>query len=450
MPSARATGSRGFFAAAALALALGASVLFAAGGTVTTRVPPRSVLTAPDLEFSEPSAAIHPKLPRRLLAAAIQRSNPSRVAVASSLDGGATWRGVVLPLSPGDINHVDPYVAWSADGKAWVGVIAITPEGSRFRVFRSANNGQTWVLDGTPSASQIADRSAIWADASAASPYRGTLYANWHTDGIPYLSRRKASGGWSPPLKLSGTEKKGYAQGGDVRTDPAGTVYVFWPDNGNPGPASNNIYVAQSLNGGVKFAKPVKVAALHPGFSFLFTPSFSNTRLVAPAADRRGPQKLAYVAWMDVSGGQACTDSITDGLLRLTASSACETRIWFSRSTDGGKRWSARRALFDRPEGNDQFNPSLAVDPSTGILFATYHDTAGDPARVQTHLSLQMSKDRGATWSAPVRITEQPSSGIWYGHYEGLAASGGTLLPVWSSTTAGRAETWMSVLAPQL
>ena len=447
MPSARTTGSRGFFAAA-LALALGASVLFAAGG-ISTRVPPRSILTSPALEYGEPSAAIHPKLPSRLLAASIERSNPSRVAVASSVDGGATWRRSVLPLAPGDVNHVDPYVAWSADGKAWVAIIATSPEGSRFRVFRSTNNGQSWVLDGTPSGSQLADRSALWADASAASPYKGTLYANWHTEGIPYLSRRKASGGWSAPLRLSGPETKGYAQGGDVRTDPAGTVYVFWPDNGNPGPASNNIYVTQSQNGGAKFAKPVKVAALHPGFSFLFTPSFSNTRLVAPAADRRGSTKLAYVAWMDVSGGQACTDSIADGLLRLTASSVCETRVWFSRSTDGGKRWSAKRALFDRSEGNDQFNPVLAVDPSTGFLYATYHDTIGDAARVQSHLYLQMSKDRGATWSAPVQITEQPSSGIWYGHYEGLAASGGSILPIWSSGTGGRGETWMSVLAPQ-
>jgi BNR repeat-like domain len=442
---------RGTLVAATLVLALGGSaVLAAAAGSIVFRVTPRSVISSPQAGFGETAAAIHPLTPRRLLAASIQRTAPdTRVSVASSVDGGRTWRSGLLPLSAGDTSHFDPYVAWTTDGKAWAAVIAATAEGSRFRVFRSADNGVTWVLDGTPSAAQTADRSTLWADNSASSPYRGTLYASWHFLGIPYLSRRPPGGTWSAPLKLSRAETIGNAQGGDVRTDPAGTVYTFWPDNGAPAPASNNIYVARSTNGGKTFGKPVKAAAMRAGFSFVVAPSFISTRIAVPAADRRGTAKLAYVIWMDAAGGQPCEDAISGGLLFLSESSACEQRIWFSRSTDGGAHWSAPASLFDPADANDQFNPALAVDATTGNLFATYHDTTGDPARVQTNLWMQMSKDRGATWSAPVRLTNPSSPRVWYGDYEGLAAGRGIVLPVWTSGNGAFPETWTAVVAPQ-
>jgi hypothetical protein len=447
MPIVRLTGRRGLFAVAALVAALGGSaVLATAADSLVFRVAPKSVISSSEVGYGETAAAIHPTTPRQLLAASILRVFPeTRVAVASSVNGGRTWRNVLLPLSEGDTAQFDPYLAWTADGKAWAAVIASTSEGARARIFRSADSGVTWTLDGTPSGSQIADRATIWADNAPASPYRGTLYVNWHTEGVPYLSRRPPGGAWSAPLKLSRTETLGYAQGGDVRSDSAGTVYTFWPDNG-ASPASNNIYVARSTNGGKTFGKPVKAAAMRPGISFVLAPSFVSTRLSVPAVDRRGSAKLAYVVWMDAAGGQACDDAISGGLLFLSAASECEQRILFSRSTDGGVHWSAPASLFDPPGANDQFNPSLAVDASTGFIYATYHDTAGDPARVQSNVWMQVSKDRGATWGAPVRLTPQASTKVWYGDYEALAASRGVVLPVWTWSSGSLGETWTAVV----
>jgi hypothetical protein len=113
--------------------------------------------------------------------------------------------------------------------------------------------------------------------------------------------------------------------------------------------------------------------------------------------------------------------------------------------------------MVHNPAGvNDQFNPALVVDAATGHLALVYYRT-GDGAlgRKRTDLWFQSSRDRGATWSAPVRVTTAQSDATaasadlsnQYGDYNGISGYAGTFFPVWTDRRAGkREEIWTAVV----
>lgn len=95
------------------------------------------------------------------------------------------------------------------------------------------------------------------------------------------------------------------------------------------------------------------------------------------------------------------------------ATSATFNNIYVSRSSDNGKSWSST-LVFSAPlfTGLNNIFPSLAVDPSTGTLYAVWTDTHG--------VAVSVSTDHGSTWTAPttvssVRTTVMP----WVAAYGG-------------------------------
>jgi len=89
--------------------------------------------------------------------------------------------------------------------------------------------------------------------------------------------------------------------------------------------------------------------------------------------------------------------------------------IYVSRSTDGGNTWTAT-LVYHAPlfTALNNIFPSLAVDPVSGKLYATWTDTHG--------VAVSTSTDHGQTWSPPttvssVRTTVMP----WVAAYNGKA-----------------------------
>src|SRR6476661_8688824 len=76
---------------------------------------------------------------------------------------------------------------------------------------------------------------------------------------------------------------------------------------------------------------------------------------------RTNSKDLVYAIWTDKSGGLGCN---TDGesIPGENVSSKCKTRIWFSRSSNGGINWEKAKMINNQSSLNDQFNPWLAVD----------------------------------------------------------------------------------------
>ena len=102
-------------------------------------------------------------------------------------------------------------------------------------------------------------------------------------------------------------------------------------------------------------------------------------------------------------------------------------QIFYKRSLDGGRSWSDDLALTARAVGTD----SASVAAAGRSVYVVWRAVDGDRLRV----FFQRSADQGATWSAPVAVSDNPS-GVSTSA-PSLAAAGDSLYVVWPD---GRAQ----------
>ncbi|HEX9944510.1 MAG TPA: hypothetical protein VGG03_21065 [Thermoanaerobaculia bacterium] len=371
-----------------------------------------------------------------------------------SSDGGATWGQTSLPLQTGDAFHSDPTVEWTSDGTAWSTTIGINSAGTvlKMQSYKSTNGGATWTFDTTFSGSQTsADKQMIWVDHSASSAFKDNLYVCWHNGAPQFVNRRTGpAGSWGTPLQISGAETTGTAIGCDVKTNSSGDVFVFWPATGN-----RRVLVAKSTNGGASYGTPVQIATTFDSFD-IGIPSFNSRRLliyVSGGAYRTATKNMVYAAWTDLTGATGCTSATNEP--GANTSSTCKSRVWFSRSSNGGSTWSAPVMINNQASLNDQFNQSLVVDETNGQLAVIYYDTVDDPGRKKTNVYYQASFDDGATWSTPFKVTTAQTdetvagadSGNQYGDYNSLSGISGTFFPSWTDRrNNAKEEIWTAAV----
>jgi hypothetical protein len=386
--------------------------------------------------------------------AASNAINDSNQAQFYSTDGGATWSQTSLPLNAADSFHSDPNVDWTSDGTAWAMAIGINAAQTslQIRAFKSLDNGATWTFDATVSGAQTAaDKPMMWVDHSATSPNKDNIYVIWHNNSPVFVNRRTGpAGSWQTPLRVSGTETTGTGIGGDIKTNSAGDVFAFWPDTG-----SRKLFVAKSTDGGVSFGTPVRIATTFDSFD-VGMPSFASRRAliyISGGAYKTATKDMVYAIWTDLTGAAGCTSGANEP--GTSVASTCKTRIWFARSTDGGATWGAATMLNNQASLNDQFNPWMAVDETSGTLVVIYYDTVGDAGRLKTDVWMQQSTDDGGTWSTAARVTSvqtdetaaSADAGNQYGDYNGLSGYAGTFFPSWTDRRNGAAEEiWTSAL----
>jgi hypothetical protein len=405
----------------------------------------------PDKQISEGSSGARAESdirvdywdPSRILASSNNLSR-GQMSIYYSGDGGATWGSTLLPLTGLDVAQSDPAVEWTSDGTAWTSFIGINRERMelRLRSFRSGDGGAHWTPDGDISADQTrADKQMMWTDHSERSPFKDHLYAIWHS-GLPVFMNRRTGpdGAWGDPIQVSGSETRGTGVGADVKTNSAGHVFGLWPDTG-----SRRIYAVHSLNGGATYSKPVAVAKLFGEFIITIPAQSRRAPLiyVTAGAFLNGKKSNVYAAWMDLTGAKSCRAPSDDP--RENVSSPCKSRIWFAKSTNGGQKWSKPRMLNNAATLNDQFNPWMVVDETTGALSIIYYDTAGED-RTRVNVWYQSSFNEGATWSAPLRVTTESTSvadpgaaNFQLGDYNSLSGIAGTFFPSWTDRRDGGA-----------
>ena len=360
-------------------------------------------------------------------------------------DGGSIWLQSSLHTVPGDVRQGDPTIDWTSDGTAWSVTIGIGLSGLILRSFKSPDGGATWIFDSTLTTTQTnMDKEALWVDHSPTSPFKDNMYVIWHNGAPCFVARRLGPGGsWQPPLQISGAETTGTAIGSDIKTNANGDVFAFWPDTG-----SQNLFVAKSTDGGGSFGAPVSIATTFGSFN-LGVPAQDDRRVLiylSGGAYRTASLDHVYACWVDLAGGAGC-NAPGDEPGNLV-SSACKSRIWFSRSTDGGSTWESPRKLNDQSSLNDQIFPRLAVDETTGVLMVVYYDTIKDPGRLKTDLWMQWSSDHGVSWTPPVQITTAETNetaasaelNFQYGDYIGLTGHAGRFFACWTDRRSGGSE----------
>ncbi|MEA2416559.1 MAG: serine protease, partial [Thermoanaerobaculia bacterium] len=278
------------------------------------------------------------------------------------------------------------------------------------------------------------DKQMQWVDHSATSAFANNNYVIWH-NGNPAFMNRRTSTGWGTPIQVSDAQATGTCIGADVKTNSAGDVFGFFPDTGSRG-----IFVVKSTNGGASYGTPVKIRTTFRGYD-IGVPSFNSRRAlvyVSGGAYKNGTTNNVYAVWTDLSGDSGCASTTSEPGASVT--STCKTRIWFTRSTDGGATWSAAVKLNNQSGLNDQFNPFLAVDETNGNLGAIYYDTVADSGRLKVDIYYQLSTDGGATWQAAVKVTTAMTdetvtgadSGNQFGDYNSLSGYANAFFPSWT------------------
>ncbi len=370
-----------------------------------------------------------------------------------SVDGGASWGGVDLPLPPpkgaNGINFgSDPSLAFDSQGNTFYGYIVVyfsanfgSINGTAVAVARSQDGGATYP-DATffsfeGGKNHFNDKPIITADANTASQFRDNVYIAWDaasggsSSGGVRLARSLDHGATFTVTRVDNAQGQGRAIGAVPFVGPNGELYVAWNDYGR-----NTIAFNRSFDGGATFDRQQTIASKTIAFDVAIPAQSYRGALVYPSCDvdrSQGPHRgRLYCVWMDQNAGG-------------------NTGMFLSFSDNQGASWSQPAAVGD-PLPVDRFNQWLSVDPVTGAVNISFYDTRNDTTgkRYMTDVYLAQSTDGGATWASPntrvstVSSNEHDCNGLFpcsgidygnqYGDYEGLVAHGGLVHPVWTDS----------------
>jgi hypothetical protein len=264
-----------------------------------------------------------------------------------SLNQGQQWQGSVNGVNGS--NSGDPATAIGLN--CWWYVGRITGNSGQ-AVSYSKDQGKTWtrviVGQGPTSGIGLLDKNHLWIDNAVTSNYKGSLYAGW-------------------------------------------TNFI----SGNA--AENQVQIVRSSDQGITWSAPVTVSL-----------GVAAQKLNHGVNIHTGPDGEVYAAW-----------SIYDTW------PSDETAIGFARSTDGGATWQPSVRILNNIKGlrssltskNMRVHafPSMAVDisagPHSGTIYLVFPNIGYPGINTGSEIDIYLIKstDQGLTWSAPVRVNQDPA-----------------------------------------
>jgi len=367
-----------------------------------------------DTPQSETSITVNPNNPQMLVGGSNEIFRLPMRGYFSS-DGGKTWGAVDLPLPPAATTNgvdfgSDPGVAFDTRGNVYYSYIVVffnrtfsSIQGTEMAVAKSSDGGQTWPQ-------------------------------------VTFFNFNSGSGKFN--------DKPMIAVDTNSNSPFRDSVYVAWDNaslNAGKSSANDALLFARSTDGGQTFSNPIAVNTLNGGPSS-----------VIGADPFVGPNGEVYVAWHDVQNNQLMVAGSFDGgasfspqqeiaptqvafddgipamaSRRALLYPACDadrsssanrgtlycswmdetatngTDIFVARSTDRGASWSAPVRVNDDPTGvrKDQFNQWLSVDPTTGSVNLSWNDARNDPNDTKTDIYFAQSTNGGLSFAANLKVT---------------------------------------------
>jgi hypothetical protein len=309
------------------------------------------------IDPAEVSIAINPKNPDNIVAASFQTGRPPKPRAGSynyvSMDGGKTWKTVPVE-DPKGLTQGDDAVYFSNDGTSYhthlsfVGIRVPRPPRaeSGILVESSKDGGLTWNAS-VPAINHI-------------------------NSVIPFEDK--------PGIVVDNAPESKYK----------GSVYLAWTRFDVYGSADpdchSHIYFSRSLDSGQTFSMPFRISDASGDCR-------DSDNTVEGAVPAVGPHGEVYVVWAGPSG------------------------LVFKKSLDGGLTfghdkviglmpggWDFSVAGLDRANGMPVTGVDLSNRPNKGTLYVNWIDERnGDP-----DVFVMSSRDGGETWSAPVRVNDDP------------------------------------------
>ena len=126
---------------------------------------------------------------------------------------------------------------------------------------------------------------------------------------------------------------------------------------------------------------------------------------------------------------------------------AADTDVFITTSKDKGDTWSTPMRINKDGPGKQQFLPWLAVDQATGSLYVVYYDRRAYDDN-QTDVYLAWSSSGGKSF-AETKISERPFlpiAGRFFGDYNNISAHRNVIAPVWTRMDDGKTTVWTAVI----
>jgi len=378
-------------------------------------------LAIPGAEL-EPTITGDPARPRHLVATWQQDIGlPAARSdlVATSWDGGRTWRSSDIPgltrCTGGTADFAsDPWLSIGGDGTVYFSGLQGSPTADPPPVgvvaSRSLDGGRTW---SEPATVAVADP-GVDTDSVTASPTRaGHAYVVWATwdhslqppmvgNALRFARTTDSGDSWSPAVLVHDPGPTAVDFSGHVLVLPSGDLLAVWA-NFDVDSGLGSLLASRSPDEGSTWETAVPIAVQPVGF---FQDPESGVELPQPGftAPVIAPDGTVYVA----SEGST---SPTTGAINL------------SRSRDGGRTWTTSRL----PDVSAfAFEPAIAVDGrgSVGVVWYDIRNDRPRDAELTTDVWFARSSDSGGTWrqehvAGPFDLRTAPNHRI--GEYQGLA-----------------------------
>jgi hypothetical protein len=363
---------------------LRALAVLAVAGIAAAAPPPNVLVTRTGGAVQEGGLARDPRVPARL-AIAYRDDRRGTCSVAVSSNAGASWTSRALPALPAGASLCrNAVVAFGPARTLYAAYEAARLTGfAQVELARSTDGGATFgtpvLLD--PDAAGGGDR-----EPSIVAGKRGRVvvsFQRYDVDeeraSVAIVSSIDRGATFSAPVAVSPPGQNAAGSRAALALDPKGRLYVAWVDGSgvdlDAGSGTAAVVVAAS---GV--ARTVARAPSGCGPNDDCGNRYPAVTLAAPSAGH------VVAAW---SAG-AFPDP---------------ARISFSRSADGGRRWTAPKTLAPLPRSadRDQYGPDMAAAPD-GRIDLVFLDQARDADTGIVDVEHVYSLDGGKRFSRPVYL----------------------------------------------
>jgi hypothetical protein len=324
----------------------------------------------------------------------------------ASTNGGSTWTKTAMSRTYNGTTFgiaFDPGVDYDKNGYFYFsyGAAPLSSSYPNGILVSKSNNGTTWSQPTAVTFNRnrfFDDKYYIAVDRST-SAFTDRVYVSWDRNSgnnqILYIAYSSNQGStWSAPIKVNdGTSKFERVIGAYPAVDQVtGTVYDSWHDY-----AKDIIYVDKSSNGGVGWGTDVAAATTHTGFGLDI--GCVGGRSQGPAhALKVGPSGTLYLVYADKVSSRFVNRGFD---------------ILLTKSTNGGATWSAPVTVNDDSGSQDQFHPTLSVEPNGAggdKVTVTFYDRRDDQSNCLANVYATQSTDNGTTWSSNVKVTSAQSN----------------------------------------